>query len=155
MCGWEIDFSSYVQSSNFLSSDSTLLSVVTHNGLIHLFRLAESKPVKDSSHPSIKITCKEGGLYCPVWTKTISLGSIDLSDLYHWRMVNSSTWIVCSITKLFVFVIEEDTAVIKYSSLYVKHLDISSIIFGFFSQRFDFHYRKQSWVDNNISRKTT
>ena len=119
MCGWEIEFSSSIRAVDFMSSDSSQLCVVTHMGHIHFFRLSESDSDDKSSHPDIKIICKEGGHFRPVWNYSASLDSINYSELYHWRLVNHSTMVACSMEKLMIFELNGSAFSTKYVASYL------------------------------------
>lgn len=115
MCGWEIEFSSSIRSVDFMSSDSSKLCVLTQEGLIHFLELTASETKDTSCHPSIKIICKEGGHFHPVWNHSAALDSVNFSDLYHWRFVHHSTVVACSTNQLQVFELDNGVFLSKYS----------------------------------------
>lgn len=114
MCGWEIEFPSSIHSVDLMSNDSSQLCVVTHGGHIHFFRLADDESEDKSCHPDIKIICKEGGRFRPVWNHSASLDSVNYSELYHWRLVNHSIVVACSMNKLMVLELNDGTITTKY-----------------------------------------
>lgn len=102
MCAWEIEFSSSIFLVDFMPSDSGKFCVLTQEGLIHFFELTVSETKETSCHPSVKIVCKEGGNFRPVWNSSAGFGSINISVLYHWRLLHS-TIVACSMNQLQVF----------------------------------------------------
>lgn len=114
MCGWEIEFSTSIHSLDLMSNDSTRLCVLTQNGLLHFFRLTSCEEGEKSCHPDIKIVCKEGGRFQPIWDYTASLDLPEYPELYHLRFLNPSTIVASSMNKLVVLNISDSIITIKY-----------------------------------------
>lgn len=114
MCGWEIEFPSSIHSVDFVSSDSRQLCVVTHCGHMHFFCISDCEEEDRSHHPEIKIVRKDGGLFRPVWSYSASLDFPNYCELYHWRLVNHSTMVACSVNRLLVLELSDSSITIKY-----------------------------------------
>jgi hypothetical protein len=135
MCGWEIEFSTSIHSLDLMSSDSTRLCVLTQNGQLHFFQLTNCDEGEKSCRPDIKIICKEGGRFQPIWDYTASLDLPDYVELYHFRLLNASTIAASSMNKLVVLNISDSIITIKY----VFHYSLKGKSFNcvFILQRFD------------------
>lgn len=113
MCGWEIEFPSSIHSVDIMSSDSSQLCVLTHDGFIHFFRLTDSEEDSKECHPQVAIHCREGGSFRPVWSRSMSLDALKRLEFYHWRFVNQGTLVACSTDELHVFKCEENIVTLK------------------------------------------
>jgi hypothetical protein len=108
---------------------------LTQNGQLHFFQLTNCDEGEKSCRPDIKIICKEGGRFQPIWDYTASLDLPDYVELYHFRLLNASTIAASSMNKLVVLNISDSIITIKY----VFHYSLKGKSFNcvFILQRFD------------------